>query len=117
MLHEMLMKWDGFIIIPYIFIINKKKRSFLTLLSLEMSFPRNYVAVIKQIFTRIFRIFAIIYTHHFGKLEEVGATAHLNTSFKHFLFFVWEFDLVDVREMDAISGIVSEFRVKFESST
>ena len=89
----------------------------LLICGLEMSFPRNYVSVIKQIFTRIFRIFAIIYTHHFGKLEEVGATAHLNTSFKHFLFFVWEFDLVDAREMDAISGIVAELRVKFDQTS
>ncbi|CAM9343109.1 unnamed protein product, partial [Ectocarpus fasciculatus] len=74
----------------------------------DVPFPRNYMAVVKSIFTRMFRIFAIIYTHHFSKLEELGAVAHLNTSFKHYLFFIWEFDLVDAREIDALRDIAGE---------
>jgi MOB kinase activator 1 len=65
---------------------------------------------VKSIFTRMFRIFAIIYTHHFSKLEELGAVAHLNTSFKHYLFFIWEFDLVESREIDALRDIAGELR-------
>ena len=68
------------------------------------------MAIVKQIYTRMFRIFAIIYTHHFSKLEELGAVVHLNTSFKHYLFFVWEFDLVGERETDALREITNELR-------
>ena len=30
----------------------------------------------------MFRIYAIVYCNHFSKLESVGASSHLNTSFK-----------------------------------
>lgn len=42
----------------------------------------------------IFRIFAIIYHRHFTTIEKLDAAAHLNTCFKHFMFFVLEFSLV-----------------------
>ncbi len=48
------------------------------------------------------------------RLEDMGAAAHLNTSFKHFIFFVWEFDLVDQRELAALSRIVGELRINYE---
>jgi hypothetical protein len=78
--------------------------------ALDIPFPAKFMVIVKQIYTRMFRIFAIIYTHHFSKLEELGAVAHLNTSFKHYLFFVWEFDLVDVRETDALREITQELK-------
>jgi MOB kinase activator 1 len=62
----------------------------------------------------MFRLFAIIYSQHFSKLEELGAAAHLNTSFKHYLFFIWEFDLVDARELGAIQPIVDELRLQYQ---
>jgi len=83
--------------------------------SSDTPFPRNYLAVVKQIFTRMFRIFAIIYTNHFTKLEQMGAAAHLNTSFKHYMFFIWQFDLVDARELVALQHIVGELRAKYDA--
>eukprot|EP00602_Paraphysomonas_sp_CaronLab_P000029 CAMPEP_0185026082 /NCGR_PEP_ID=MMETSP1103-20130426/9842_1 /TAXON_ID=36769 /ORGANISM="Paraphysomonas bandaiensis, Strain Caron Lab Isolate" /LENGTH=188 /DNA_ID=CAMNT_0027559535 /DNA_START=212 /DNA_END=778 /DNA_ORIENTATION=+ len=85
--------------------------------SSDNPFPRNYMAVVKQIYTRIFRIFAIIYTHHFSRLEELAAVAHLNTSFKHFCFFIWQFDLVDPRELDALQVIVGALREQYEGGS
>jgi hypothetical protein len=37
----------------------------------------------------------------------------LNTSFKHFVFFVWEFDLVAPAELEALSEIVQELQNKY----
>lgn len=68
-----------------------------------------------MIFTRIFRVYAIVYAHHFAKLENMGAAAHLNTSFKHFLYFVWEFDLVQPAELDALRDIVQEIQARYEA--
>lgn len=82
----------------------------------DVPFPKNFEASVKQIFTRTFRIFAIVYHHHVAKLDELGASAHLNTSFKHFLFFVFQFDLIDPKELDALKVLVDELRVKFLSS-
>lgn len=67
----------------------------------------------KQIFTRFFRIYAIIYSHHFSKLEQAGAVSHLNTSFKHLLLFIWEYNLVQPNEFDALKDIVKEIRVRY----
>ena len=78
-------------------------------------FPKNFVSLVKVLFTRFFRVFAIIYTHHFSKLEQVAGVSHLNTSFKHFLYFVWEFDLIQPNELDALKEIVDEIRSRYQS--
>jgi MOB kinase activator 1 len=43
------------------------------------TFPKQYLTQIKHLYTKIFRVFAIIYSHHFISLEKMGAVAHLNT--------------------------------------
>lgn len=83
----------------------------------DTPFPKNFMATIKQIFTRMFRIFAIIYTQHYNRIEELGACAHLNTSCKHFLFFVWEFKLLADVELDALpSTLTNEIRAKYNET-
>jgi hypothetical protein len=67
---------------------------------------------VKVIFTRLFRVFAIVYYHHFTPLEEIGAVSHLNTSFKHFIFFIWEYDLVAEAEQEALQDIIKEIRLR-----
>lgn len=79
----------------------------------DMPFPKNFPAVTKQILTRMFRIYAITYTQHFSRVEQLGAAAHLNTSFKHLIFFIWEFDLVDQKEFPAMSDIVKALKEKY----
>mmetsp|Transcript_14129 Transcript_14129/g.19320 ORF Transcript_14129/g.19320 Transcript_14129/m.19320 type:complete len:162 (+) Transcript_14129:262-747(+) len=76
-------------------------------------FPRHFLQSVKVLFTRMFRIYAIVYWHHFSTLEEVGASSHLNTSFKHFMFFIWEFDLVLPAEVEALRDIVEELRARY----
>lgn len=71
-------------------------------------FPNNFEKVVSSVFTKLFRVYAIIYTNYTGQIESVGASAHLNTSFKHFLLFVWEFGLVKVQEMEAVAEVVRE---------
>jgi Mob1/phocein family len=43
-------------------------------------------------------------------LEELGALSHLNTSFKHFVIFCWEFDLLKSCEEDALRELIDEIR-------
>lgn len=81
----------------------------------DVPFPTNFESAIKQIYTRIFRVYAIIYYHHFNCLEQLGAQSHLNTAFKHFMYFVWEFDLIKGQEFGAIDVIVTEVRRKYEA--
>ena len=86
--------------------------------SQDTPFPKTFQTSIKQIFTRMFRIFSIIYTNHYKCMEDLGACAHLNTSCKHFLFFVWEFSLVADRELEALPAtLLNEIRGKYNEST
>ena len=41
-------------------------------------FPRNYIATVKKIMTRLFRVFVHIYMHHFDKLVALGAVRSNN---------------------------------------
>jgi len=41
------------------------------------------------------------------EFEKMEATAHINTVFKHFCFFCFEFKLLDAKETDALKGPVS----------
>jgi MOB kinase activator 1 len=71
--------------------------------STEARYPRDFEKTMKGVFKRLFRVFAILYTHHYQRMEGMGAVAHLNTTFKHFMFFVFEFDLVPTAELEGES--------------
>ncbi|CAK9008401.1 MOB kinase activator 1B (Mob1 homolog 1A) (Mps one binder kinase activator-like 1A) [Durusdinium trenchii] len=78
-------------------------------------FPENFVDYIKDIYKRLFRIFAILYHRHFHVFEELEAQAHLNTCFKHFLFFCLEFDLIDdEKELQVLKGPVARLKEEYE---
>uniref|UniRef100_A0ACD5WQV3 Uncharacterized protein n=1 Tax=Avena sativa TaxID=4498 RepID=A0ACD5WQV3_AVESA len=74
-------------------------------------FPPNFREVVKTIFKRLFRVYAHIYHMHFQKIVSLKEEAHLNTCFKHFTLFTWEFKLIDKAELapliDLIESIVS----------
>lgn len=57
-------------------------------LSLGVPFKRNFMSVAKTILKRLFRVYAHIYHQHFDSVMQLQEEAHLNTSFKHFIFFV-----------------------------
>jgi len=58
-------------------------------------FPANFDPTVRQIFKRLYRIYAHIYCHHYGIIRGLGLEAHLNTGFKHYVLFVEEFGLAD----------------------
>lgn len=81
------------------------------------SFPPDFLEnYVKNIFKRLFRIFAIIYHMHFAAIEKVDAAGHLNTCFKHFVFFLLEFDLLDEKEAKALKGPVTRLQEEYKSS-
>ncbi|CAH8643262.1 unnamed protein product [Dicrocoelium dendriticum] len=51
-------------------------------------FPRDFLNVVKVILKRLFRVYAHIYHQHFSEVRDLQEEAHLNTSLKHFVFFV-----------------------------
>jgi len=72
----------------------------------DVPFPKNFKDIIKQIFKRLFRVYAHIYYSHFDKIVTLGEEAHLNTNFKHFYYFICEFNLVEKAEMTPLDELI-----------
>lgn len=71
-----------------------------------LEFPANFKTLVTDIFRRLFRVYAHIYATHFSVIVSLGEEAHLNTSFKHFILFVKEFDLIDPKELAPLSDLI-----------
>jgi len=78
----------------------------------DTPFPKEFVVIVKNIFKRLFRVYAHIYYSHFQKIVSLGEEAHLNTCFKHFYYFIVEFDLVDKRELAPLQSLIDNLTVK-----
>eukprot|EP00475_Leptophrys_vorax_P015465 TRINITY_DN217_c0_g1_i2.p1 TRINITY_DN217_c0_g1~~TRINITY_DN217_c0_g1_i2.p1 ORF type:complete len:198 (-),score=50.13 TRINITY_DN217_c0_g1_i2:41-634(-) len=72
----------------------------------DMPFPKNFVTIVKTIFKRLFRVYAHIYHSHFEQIKSIGADGHLNTCFKHFIFFIDEFRLVDDQDLEPLKDLI-----------
>lgn len=67
---------------------NQIHNNIINLFLLGVPFKRNFMSVAKTILKRLFRVYAHIYHQHFDSVIQLQEEAHLNTSFKHFIFFV-----------------------------
>jgi MOB kinase activator 1 len=85
-------------------------------LQLGTPFPKNFQKVVSQIFRRLFRVYAHIYHSHFEQIAKLGAEAHLNTCYKHFIFFVLEFKLIDLKELDPLKDLTDGLLGKEDAS-
>uniref|UniRef100_A0A096MB78 MOB kinase activator 3A n=1 Tax=Poecilia formosa TaxID=48698 RepID=A0A096MB78_POEFO len=65
-------------------------------------FPKCFMQVAKKILSRLFRVFVHVYIHHFDRVSQMGAEAHVNTCYKHFYYFVTEFNLTDHKELEPL---------------
>jgi len=75
----------------------------------ESPFPKNFREIVSNMFKRMFRVYAFIYVHQFKRIQELELEAHLNSVFKHFIFFIHEFDLVDKKELAPLEDLINEF--------
>eukprot|EP00128_Syssomonas_multiformis_P000225 Colp12_sorted_trinity150504_noHs@14528 len=75
-------------------------------------FSKKFPDVVKNIFKRLFRVYAHIYHSHFSKIVSLGEEAHLNTSFKHFIYFVQEFELIEKKELAPLQELIDQLMTK-----
>lgn len=73
---------------------------------LGVPFPPDFEELARSIFRRLFRVYAHIYHHHFAHVIALDEEAHLNTSFKHLVYFVREFGLVEQRDLAPLGELV-----------
>jgi MOB kinase activator 1 len=81
--------------------------------SLSVFQTPQFAALCGQIFRRIFRVYGIIYSSFFGTLEALDMAPHLNTCFKHFMFFCTEFGLLPERELEPLEVLVKPIRKQY----
>lgn len=71
-------------------------------------FPKNFGIVVKNIMRKLFRVYAHCFYHHLDHFNELEATKHLNTSFKHFIYFTKEFNLISDDQLEPLKSIITE---------
>ncbi|KAJ1560258.1 hypothetical protein HK096_009419 [Nowakowskiella sp. JEL0078] len=75
-------------------------------------FPKQFLMIIKTIYKRLFRVYAHLYHAHFPQIMSQGEHYQLVVSFKHFVFFVQEFSLIDKNELAPLSDMIEEITSK-----
>lgn len=72
-------------------------------------FPDNFRDICSNIFRRLFRVYGHIYHSHFEPVEALQAAPHLNTCFKHLVYFVLEFNLIpNKQEMAPLQELIDQ---------
>ncbi|CAF1067555.1 unnamed protein product, partial [Didymodactylos carnosus] len=71
-------------------------------IQIGIPFPKSFHSICKKILSRLFRVFVHVYIHHFDKLKQLGAEPHVNTCYKHFMYFVTEFNLLKKEEIEPL---------------
>jgi len=77
-------------------------------------YPKNFVSIVKQIFKRLFRVYAHIYHCHYPEVVGLKTEAHLHTSFKHLTYFIQEFDLVNPNDLTPLQELIETFMISKE---
>jgi MOB kinase activator 1 len=69
-------------------------------------YPNDFGKIVCDIFRRLFRVYSHIYYSHFERIRDLQEEAHLNTAFKHFMLFAWEFDLIQPAELAPLHDLL-----------
>mmetsp|Transcript_28663 Transcript_28663/g.71380 ORF Transcript_28663/g.71380 Transcript_28663/m.71380 type:complete len:82 (-) Transcript_28663:123-368(-) len=76
---------------------------------------------VRNIYKRLFRVYAHIFHDHYERVQSLTFESHLNTCFKHFMYFVLEFELIPKEELqplrELIDFLLAEDRKKHSTST
>ena len=80
----------------------------------EANYPADFLDVVREVYVKMFRVFAILYGAFLETLRGMEVTQHLNTSFKHFVFFGLCHDLMpSAKEITPLLKKVTEFREQY----
>jgi len=71
-----------------------------------VSFPPNFRDTAHRIMRRLFRIYAHIYCRHLQDVRSMDMEPHLNSSFKHFIFFAQEFQILSTTELEPLQPCI-----------
>ncbi|KAI9891579.1 MAG: Mitotic exit network component [Vezdaea aestivalis] len=77
-----------------------------------VAFPKTFASLLRQMFKRLYRVYAHIYCHHYPVIVQLGLEPHLNTSFKHYVLFIDEHNLATGRDFWGPMGDLVETRAE-----
>lgn len=77
-------------------------------------FPKGFPSLVRQMFKRLYRVYAHIYCHHYPVIIQLGLEPHLNTSFKHYVLFIDEHQLASGKDYWGPLGDLVESMLKSE---
>lgn len=83
----------------------------------QIQYPKSFInSTVKPIFKRLFRVYAHLYHSHFAALVSLGEEAHLNTSFRHFMLFCREFNLMNACQSSTSHSLNQQQQPVFDTS-
>eukprot|EP01117_Protostelium_nocturnum_P017584 TRINITY_DN7181_c0_g1_i1.p1 TRINITY_DN7181_c0_g1~~TRINITY_DN7181_c0_g1_i1.p1 ORF type:complete len:160 (-),score=46.95 TRINITY_DN7181_c0_g1_i1:127-606(-) len=88
-----------------------------TIFPISGKFPKEFSSTVKDIWKRLARVFFHIYYHHWNTIQAVKAEAHINTCFKHFIYFSREFALISQEDLAPMASITSKIKWNEDSRT
>jgi MOB kinase activator 1 len=65
----------------------------------ETPYPEGFDSTVRNIFRRLFRVFAHVYSTHLDAVVQLGVDAAFHTAFRHMMYFAWEFNLIPAAEL------------------
>merc|ERR1719181_1655669 len=71
-------------------------------------FPPNFRDIVANIFRRLLRVYAHVFYCHHERVVQLTFDAHLNSTFKHFMYFILEFDLVRTEELKPLQPLIDK---------
>jgi len=72
----------------------------------DMTFPPNFITIIKKIFRFLFHIIVHLYQSHYEHISNTEQLKLLNTLFIHFLYFQTHYSLLDSKETQPLEDLI-----------
>lgn len=74
----------------------------------DKGFPTDFRKICESIARKLLRVYAHVCHHHATIIKELNVGPHMNTSLKHFVFFVREFHLVSEKDLECLKDHIRE---------
>jgi MOB kinase activator 1 len=72
-----------------------------------MKYPKKFPQLVSVIFKRLSRVYAHLYYTHYLHFLSLKSEKCLNTSFKHFILFTQEFDLIAKKDLGPLEELIT----------
>ncbi|KAL9642180.1 hypothetical protein ABK040_007183 [Willaertia magna] len=71
-------------------------------------FPKDFKDIVKEMFKKIFRIYAHVFHHHYQEVLQLKMENNFQFAFKHFIFFAMEFRLLKEKELSPMQDWIEK---------